>query len=80
MNISQNLNHIRQLINQSELENNRKPGSVLLLAVSKSQNIDAIAEVFQLGVRDFGENYYQGALDKINTLKSSQRQLKGRAV
>lgn len=69
MSLKQNLNQIRQLITQTEMENNRKPGSVLLLAVSKKQSIEAIIEAFELGVHNFGENYYQEALTKINALK-----------
>ena len=49
MSLSQNLNQVRQLMAQAELASNRKPGSVLLLAVSKEQPIEAIIEVYQLG-------------------------------
>lgn len=54
---------------QAELAAHRKPGSVLLLAVSKQQNAEAIAEAFQHGIHHFGENYYQEALDKQDKLK-----------
>lgn len=68
MSLSNNLNHIKQLIAEAELKSNRKPDSVLLLAVSKNQSIEAITELFRLGVMNFGENYYQEALNKINSL------------
>lgn len=46
----------------------RKPDSVKLLAVSKKQPLSAIAAHYQLGQRDFGENYVQEALAKMPDL------------
>lgn len=69
MSLSQNLEKVRQLITQAEETNHRKPNSVVLLAVSKNQSVDFISQAFRLGVLNFGENYYQEALNKINTLK-----------
>ena len=42
----------------------RAKGSVRLLAVSKFQSTDAIRALYELGQRDFGENYVQEALQK----------------
>ncbi|MCW8444262.1 YggS family pyridoxal phosphate-dependent enzyme [Fluoribacter gormanii] len=70
MNFYQNLNQIKQLIAQTELECDRNPGSILLLAVSKQQSIEAIRELFHLGVTHFGESYFQEAQQKINALKN----------
>lgn len=70
MNLQQNLHQIKQLIKQTELECDRKPGSVLLLAVSKQQGIEAINELFNFGVTDFGESYFQEAQQKIHALKN----------
>lgn len=68
MNICHNLNHITQVISQTALECNRAPSDILLLAVSKQQNAAAITEAFQQGIKNFGENYYQEALQKISEL------------
>lgn len=68
MNIGQNIDEVRQIITQAELSAHRVPGSVLLLAVSKQQNSDAIKEAFQHGITNFGENYYQEAHEKITKL------------
>ena len=46
----------------------RPPGSVQLLAVSKTQPAQAVREAAAAGQRDFGENYVQEALDKIAAL------------
>lgn len=42
----------------------RDPDEVRLLAVSKTQPADAIRQASDAGLRDFGENYLQEALDK----------------
>jgi PLP dependent protein len=52
----------------AEKQFNRSPGTVQVLAVSKTQEPDAIAHIYQLGQRDFGENYLQEAIPKIRTL------------
>jgi pyridoxal phosphate enzyme (YggS family) len=41
---------------------------VQLLAVSKRQSIEAIVAVYEAGQHDFGENYVQEALQKIQLL------------
>jgi pyridoxal phosphate enzyme (YggS family) len=43
----------------------REPGSVQLLAVSKTFPAEAVLEAVAAGQRAFGENYLQEALDKI---------------
>lgn len=62
------LSHVRNRIREAELEFNRIPGSVQLLAVSKGQPADAISAAFELGQQVFGENYPQEALPKIHAL------------
>lgn len=45
------------------------PASIVCVAVSKKQSIDAIRETWDLGYRHFGESYVQEALPKIQALK-----------
>lgn len=47
----------------------RDPSDILLLAVSKQQPCGAIRTLAAAGQRDFGENYLQEALPKIDELK-----------
>lgn len=47
----------------------RKEGDVTLLAVSKTKPAEMIAALARQGQRDFGENYLQEALEKIQALK-----------
>ena len=42
----------------------RKCETVLLIAVSKTQSAEAVAQAYACGQRDFGENYLQEALEK----------------
>ncbi len=43
-------------------------GSVTLVAVSKTKSNEDIMKVYDLGVRDFGENYVQELVSKMDTL------------
>jgi pyridoxal phosphate enzyme (YggS family) len=68
--IIQRLKQIRSQINDAELACNRQPGSVLLLAVSKTKPAEDIAIAYQYGQRHFGENYVQEALTKQQQLSA----------
>ena len=48
-------------------------GSILLVAVSKTKTNDAIMEAYNLGIRDFGENYVQELITKMDTLPNDIR-------
>ncbi len=70
MNIGDNIQSIRNQMSQAERSAHRTPGSVLLLAVSKQQSVEAISEAFHHGITCFGENYFQEAEKKIDLLKN----------
>jgi PLP dependent protein len=63
--IAENLKTVREQINDSMQRFQRTPGSVTLLAVSKTHPVAQLREAYRCGVRDFGENYVQEALGKI---------------
>lgn len=54
----------------------RSPDSVQLLAVSKTHAIDKIRQAYEAGARDFGENYLQEALIKIQQLADEDHPMK----
>src|SRR3982751_401128 len=54
----------------------RVPGSVNLLAVSKTCPGVSVREAFAAGQRDFGENYVQEALAKIADLADLRAQIR----
>jgi pyridoxal phosphate enzyme (YggS family) len=66
--IVSNLQAVRQAIIQAALEAKRGVADVELLAVSKTFPPESIREVYAAGQREFGENYLQEALDKIDAL------------
>jgi len=55
-------------IASAAIRSGRAPDSVALVAISKGQPAIAIRELAALGQRDFGENYLQEALPKMQTL------------
>jgi pyridoxal phosphate enzyme (YggS family) len=67
--IADNLDLIRQRIADCARQHGRPPESVRLLAVSKSQPAEALREAYAAGQADFGENYLQEALAKIQALQ-----------
>jgi len=71
-NIAENLKSVKQRINAAEQKYGRKLGSVKLLAVSKTHPISPIRQALVSGQTDFGENYLQEAIDKINALKQEK--------
>jgi pyridoxal phosphate enzyme (YggS family) len=68
-NMRKNLNRVREQIVKAASAYKRKPDSILLLAVSKKKPATDIRQAWELGQRDFGENYLQEALQKVEELK-----------
>ncbi len=59
----------QEILSQTNLSN-RSEGSVRLIAVSKQHPAEAVAEIARLGQRDFGENYVQESLRKIQSVNT----------
>lgn len=66
--IAQNIKSIRAQITDYEKKYARQPGSVQLLAVSKTRPIEDIHAAFSENQLHFGENYLQDALSKIENI------------
>ena len=58
------IDSIRKRIDQTAISVNRRPEEIKLVVVSKKQSIDAILELYRLGIRDFGESRVQEAKEK----------------
>ena len=67
--IAQNLAQVHAHIEAACQASGRPAGSVQLLAVSKTWGPDAVRAAHAAGQADFGENYIQEAVDKINALR-----------
>jgi PLP dependent protein len=70
--ISTALAALRQRIAKSAASVGRDVESITLLAVSKGQDAARIRAAIDVGLRQFGENYVDEALPKIDTLRSLQ--------
>jgi PLP dependent protein len=70
--ISQALQQVRARVAQAEAAAQRPPGSVTLIAVSKTFPATAVFEAINTGQRDFGENYVQEGVEKVVEVASAQ--------
>ena len=66
--VTENLRKIRDLLHFAAIEANRDPADVRLLAVSKKQPLEKIREAYAAGQRDFGENFVQEGIEKIEAM------------
>jgi pyridoxal phosphate enzyme (YggS family) len=66
--IAENLARVRQRIGAACDRSQRDRASVRLVAVSKTQPVEAVLAAFAAGQRDFGENYAQELRDKADAL------------
>jgi len=67
-----NLEQVLKRIEEAERQYNRPPGSVRLVAVSKTKPIQLISEAIDAGQQIFGENYVQEAVDKITQINNQK--------
>jgi pyridoxal phosphate enzyme (YggS family) len=67
--IADNIAQVRAQMTAAAQAAGREPGSVLLLAVSKTWGADAVGAAHAAGQIDFGENYIQEAVEKITALR-----------
>ena len=69
MTLDTNIANVNARIANAVRDANRSPDDVSLLAVSKTRNADIVRNAYELGLRQFGENYLQEALDKQQALQ-----------
>lgn len=73
MSIADNLRDIHERIRAAAERAGRDPGSVKLVAVSKTQPAEAVAAALEAGQIIFGENYVQEFTDKAHRLPGNIR-------
>ncbi|WP_020406024.1 YggS family pyridoxal phosphate-dependent enzyme [Hahella ganghwensis] len=66
--IADNIKSVSLRIQNATKSAGRKPEDITLLAVSKTKPADAVRAAHSAGLRDFGENYLQEAIEKIESL------------
>ena len=57
--LSDNLEKVKERVKLAAIRANRNPDDVMLIAVSKTKPAEAVKEVYDCGIRDFGENIVQ---------------------
>lgn len=71
--LAENLKQIEENIQTACLRAGRKREEVTLIAVSKTKPVSMLSEVYNCGVRDFGENKVQEICEKRDLLPSDIR-------
>jgi len=67
-NLNDNIANIEQQIVNACQQNQRNRADISLIAVSKTKPSNLLAQAYQLGQRQFAENYLQEALEKMAEL------------
>ena len=66
--LKDNLIEVEEHIKKACEKSGRNPEDVCLVAVSKTKPKDMLMDVYDCGIRQFGENYVQEMVDKADTL------------
>ena len=68
--IPERLCRVRERIGKAARASGRSPEEITLLAVSKTKPAGDVRAAYEAGQRDFGENYLQDALPKIEEIRA----------
>ncbi len=66
--IANNIRKIKALLEETRINSHQSADAVKVLAVSKGQSVEKMLAAWQAGIKCFGENYLQEALDKMHVL------------
>ena len=69
INLLKNIERVRGRLENAASKCERSSDDITLLAVSKTRSAQMVRQAFEHGIRSFGENYLQEALQKICELK-----------
>ena len=70
-NIEENYQNLLSIIQKSQDENKAQKQTPRIIAVSKRRTLAEINHAYDCGLRDFGENYLQEAIKKIDSFQHS---------
>ena len=65
----ENWQQVNEQVAQASVQAQRQKDEIILLAVSKTKPVEMIATLARQGQHDFGENYLQEAIEKIQALR-----------
>jgi pyridoxal phosphate enzyme (YggS family) len=69
---------VLERIDKAAARSGRSPAAVRLVAVSKTQPPERVAEAYEAGLRVFGENYVQEAEEKVGAFPDAEWHLIGK--
>ncbi len=78
MPIDDRIRRVLERIGQAEERSGRPPGSVVLLAASKTRPVEVLQEAWKAGIRRFGENRVQELVAKAPHLPEAEWHMIGR--
>ena len=73
INLAENLKNVEETVKKAASLSGRDLKDITLVAVSKTKPAEMIKEVYDLGIRDFGENRVQEIVEKYPVLPSDIR-------
>jgi len=76
--LQQRLIEVERRIGQAAQKSGRSSQNITLLAVSKTVSNDTVAQAYELGIRDFGENRVQEFVSKNHSLPQAKWHIIGR--
>ncbi len=76
--LQQRLMEVQSRIERAAQKSGRSSNDITLLAVSKTVDNATVAEAYDLGIRDFGENRVQEFANKIHSLPEARWHIIGR--
>jgi PLP dependent protein len=65
MSISSNIKRVEEMIRQAALKAHRDPAEITLVGVSKTVGPAGVREAYASGLKNFGENRLQDAMEKV---------------
>ena len=68
MTTAKRLQRVRDRVEAAAISVGRDPADIQLIAVSKTQPVEAIKSLYDLGIRQFGESRLQEAIPKVEAL------------
>ena len=71
--LKENLEQVQKNINEACERAGRNTDEVTLIAVSKTKPVEMLQEIYDCGIREFGENKVQEMCNKMETMPSDIR-------
>ncbi len=71
--IENNIRSVQERISAAALKAGKKPEDIMLVAVTKTQSAEIVNQALKAGIKDFGENKVQEAINKFPLLSKTYK-------